>query len=326
MTKDNFIAAISPPVDFYNIDKSKYGILFQAADRSKTGQISKSDFLAFEVLLSKPDAEYEILFRIIDSQYAGVLKVNQFKNFWSKNTKDKFGIDTVNLYLGTDDKPISYPEFAQLIKGLQNERVVIEFKARDKEKSGYISQKSFQELVLEIAGHRLSPAIIDRLQTLYPDSNVSFGSVMALMNVLKNLDSVENAITLAASESKDGLISRQSLFRASAKSSTFDGFTPIEIDTIFKLVTSPNSSLNEEISASAFQKLLYPNYGVESQAKVAETKKLSGWSEVLKAIYNFALGSVAGAVGATFVYPIGNDRFIVNYNRFGENQNSESEE
>lgn len=307
LTKDNFINAISPPVDFYNIDKAKYGILFQVADRNHTGKISRSDFLAFEELLVKPDAEYEILFRLIDSKYVGLLTVGQFKSFWSSNTKNKFGIDTVGLYLGTEEnKPVAYPEFAQLIKGLQNERVIIEFKARDKDRIGYISQSSFQELVLETAGHRLSPAIIDRLKTLYPDANVSFSCVMALMNVLKNLDSVENAISVASSDTKNGLISRQSLFKASAKSTTFDGFTPIEIDTIFKLVTTPTSPLNSEIPVESFQSLFYPHFGADSkEEKPAQNKQLSGGAEVLKGMYNFALGSVAGAVGATFVYPIG---------------------
>jgi solute carrier family 25 aspartate/glutamate transporter 12/13 len=317
MTKDNFVNAIAPSVDFYNINKDKYGLLFQVADKGQTGKISKSDFLAFQALLAKPDAEYEILFRLVDSKYAGVLTVNQFKAFWSSRTKNKFGIDTVNLYLGTENnKPVAYEEFAQLLKGLQNERVVIEFKARDKDKTGHISQQSFQEMVLEIAGHRLSPATIDRLKTLYPDGSVSFACVMALMNILKNLDSVEHAISLASSESKNGLITRQSLFRASAKSTTFDGFTPLEIDTIFKLVTAPNSPLNAEIPSSAFQHLFHPNFGVKSDEQgPAETKQLSSGAELLKGLYNFALGSVAGAVGATFVYPIG--IIFCSYDRFG---------
>ena len=315
MTKDNFINAISPPVDFYNIDKKKYGLLFQVADTSHTGKLSRSDFLAFEAALAKPDAEYEILFKLIDSKYAGVLTVNQFKAFWSSKTKNKFGIDTVNLYLGTEEnKPIAYPDFAQLLKGLQNERVVLEFKARDKDKTGYIPQSSFQEMVLEIAGHRLSPATINRLKTLYPDENVSFACVMALMNILKNLDSVENVISLASSESKNGLVTRQSLFRASAKSTTFDGFTPLEIDTIFKLVTAPTSSLNAEIPLSAFQQLFHPHFGVQSDDQVY-AKKISSGAELIKGLYNFALGSVAGAVGATFVYPIGINIYF--YHRFG---------
>ena len=326
MTMSDFVAAIAPSSDFYNIPKAKYSILFQIADQTNAGRVSLDDFLVFQHLLSKPDAEFEVLFRLIDRTSSGVITVDQFKTFWDAHNPsvDHYGAATIKLYLGSDkDRRLSYPEFAQLLKGLQDERLVAEFKLRDSNETGLISQQDFHDLVLSVAGHRLSPVLTDRIAKVYPGATVSFAKVSAFMNVLRNLESIEKAVAQAAEESTSGRITKPALFKAFANSKLFDGFTPLEIDTIFKLVAEHHSNETPDIGVPIplFQKLFDPQYGSDSASSqsakdasqqnaipAADTsKQLSPWMEVLKSAYNFALGSVAGAVGATFVYPIGTD-------------------
>ena len=52
-----------------------------------------------------------------------------------------------------------------------------------------------------------------------------------------------------------------------------------------------------------FNKLIYPSWGKLNEHAVEIT--IASSHGVLESIYNFALGSVAGAIGASAVYPIG---------------------
>jgi hypothetical protein len=74
--------------------------------------------------------------------------------------------------------------------------------------------------------------------------------------------------------------------------------TPLEIEMLFKVVGS-----NQQ-SSTSMMPLFNPNYTADSKVAVG---KLSAGMEMLKSAYNFTLGSVAGAIGAFAVYPIGID-------------------
>lgn len=52
--------AIAPASDFAKISRAQYGILFRIADSKKSGSVSLQDFVAFEGLLKKPDAEFDV--------------------------------------------------------------------------------------------------------------------------------------------------------------------------------------------------------------------------------------------------------------------------
>ena len=307
MNSKDFASAIAPATDFYNIEKSNYSLLFKVADVENRGLITSPEFLVFHSLLSKADAEFEVLYRLLGKESQGALTVEQFKKFWSSQSYgfDKISSETVNLYLGSDGKRhITYPEFAQLLKGLQDERVKSEFKKRDKSGTGFISQKDFKELVLSMVGHRLSGHVIEKLDQLFPGVPISFPNFAAFINLIRNLDSLERSL----SDVSKGTITKKELLKTFAASRLFDGFTPLEAEVLFKLV-SPTSSrvlMNDPIPISNFDALFDPSFGKEApSAAHQEVKQLSAGMETLKSLYNFALGSVAGAIGATFVYPIG---------------------
>lgn len=320
LTRADFVKAIAPRIDFYNIAPAKYGVLFDVADSSKKGLLSLADYLAFQATLSRPDAEFEILYRLLGGRES--LKASQLKKFWasqgSETSAHHFGTDTLKLYLGASeegtDKTISYPEFAQLLKGLQDERLKAEFQARDLNGTGLISQSDFHDLLIALAGHRLSPAIKPNVDSLFPGSTVSFGSVSAVMNIMHHLESIQKGVQLAAKDSPDSKVSKEALAKAFAASRLFDGCTPLEVDTIFKLVGGEEgiqAAENQGVSLSAFDCLFDPRYGRETLATgpvepaADPQQRLSAGKEILKGLYNFALGSIAGAIGATFVYPIG---------------------
>ena len=56
----------SPNEDYSNIKREQYGILFNLADRNRKGYLSYTDYVVFENILSRPDAEYFIAFKLFD--------------------------------------------------------------------------------------------------------------------------------------------------------------------------------------------------------------------------------------------------------------------
>jgi len=96
-------------------------------------------------------------------------------------------------------------EFSQLMKGLQGERLRQAFKYLDADQDGFIRPDEFKRIILvcppvfwlvviltcwyqEIAGHKLSDAVIDRLPTLCtlsPGQRISYSEVIAFHNVIR---------------------------------------------------------------------------------------------------------------------------------------------
>lgn len=91
--------------------------------------------------------------------------------------------DTCLRVLGRTDS-----EFTQLIKGLQGERLRQAFRYFDKDGDGYIRPEEFQRIVLELAGHKLSDPVLERLPTLCtlsPGQKISYSEVIAFHNIIR---------------------------------------------------------------------------------------------------------------------------------------------
>lgn len=67
LDKDAFVNAIAPKGDLDKIDRAQYAILFRVADSSRRGLISWDDFLLFQTMLKRPDADYWMAFQYFDT-------------------------------------------------------------------------------------------------------------------------------------------------------------------------------------------------------------------------------------------------------------------
>ncbi|KAF9991387.1 mitochondrial aspartate-glutamate transporter agc1, partial [Entomortierella chlamydospora] len=102
--------------------------------------------IVFENLLSRPDAEYEIAFRLFDTTGSGTITREQFQQILSANIGQDaipfdFECEWLKLYTGGKNAAheMPYKEFTQLLKGLQAERLRQAFRYYDPEASGYIA-------------------------------------------------------------------------------------------------------------------------------------------------------------------------------------------
>ncbi|GJJ77863.1 solute carrier family 25 (mitochondrial aspartate/glutamate transporter), member 12/13 [Entomortierella parvispora] len=314
MTKEDFVNAIAPGEDYKRLQRSQYGILFNVADQSKQGLLSLSDFTVFENLLSHPDAEYEIAFRLFDTTGSGKITRDQFRQILSANVgKDSipfdFECEWLNLYTGgkTASHEMPYKEFSQLLKGLQAERLRQEFRFYDTQTTGYITPDEFKKVIIDIAGHKLSDHVLDNLPTLcnlYAGNKISFANVMAFYNVIREMDMVERVIRKAIQTSKDGTITKADFMNTAAKETRFSLFTPMEADIVFHFAGLDNPS--GKLALKDFFRLLEAKWehALPATAAAVPEVKHGRIHDLLKGSYGFLLGSISGAVGATVVYPI----------------------
>lgn len=294
------------------------------ADRKKLGRISLQDWAAFENLLAKPDAEYEIAFRLFDEKGTGTIKSEEFFRLYNQNKGQEtvpfdWNCEWANLYVGSKRHrhDITYPQFSQMLRGLQGERIRQAFHIFDKDKDGYIEPEDFQRIILETAKHKLSDHILENLQSLCNISTgtkISYANVRAFQNVIREMDLVDLILRNATQKSEDGKITRTDFLNEAAKITRFSLFTPMEADILFHFAGLDAAS--GRLSLSDFAKVLDSSYqsayalGIEAAGAATEaagkavSKTKVFLHSLLESAHHFTLGSIAGAFGAFMVYPI----------------------
>ncbi|PBK76635.1 mitochondrial carrier [Armillaria solidipes] len=313
---ESFVNAIAPRDDSSKIGRAQFSILFHVADTAKRGLVSWDDFVVFQTGLKRSDADYWMAFQYFDVDGSGFIDFDEFKTVYSANIPPgsipfDFNCDWVKLYLGKKNgtRVLGYNEFTQLMKGLQGERLRQAFRYLDTDQDGFIRAEQFKQIILEIAGHKLSDAVIDRLPTLCtltPGQRISYSEVIAFHNVIREMDMVERIIREATAKSKDGRIDQSDFLNYSASSSRYSLFTPMEASIIFHFAGRGSST--QRLALIDFAQLLDPRWKApreEVEAKAPHTG--SFLNSVFHSSYNFVLGGMAGAFGATIVYPIDMD-------------------
>ncbi|KAI8921960.1 mitochondrial carrier domain-containing protein [Powellomyces hirtus] len=327
MSMRDFVGAMAPAEKKIQNQEHGYDFLFKVADRKRLGRISEDDFVEFEEILRRPNAEFEVAFRYFDKNGDGRITFQQFKHILGSSTSSEavptdFHSDWFTLFVGKSERDISFEEFAQLLKGFQAERLKQEFKFFDPQGSGFIDPEAFKKIMLHIAQHKISPFVAQHLPSvsrLYPGDNISFANLRACYNVIRQMDMVERITRKAAALSEDGRVSKADFQAAAAKMMRFNLMTPMEIDILFHLAGQDFDSETTTLPIAAFERIFDPDW---HSGKVSDTPgafvathsdvsdlvhqvvHLSAAMEALKSIYNFTLGAVAGAIGATVVYPI----------------------
>ncbi|KAF9531941.1 mitochondrial carrier domain-containing protein [Crepidotus variabilis] len=310
---ESFVNAIAPKGDLTKIGREQFGILFRIADTSRRGFVSWDDFTVFETLLKRPDADYWMAFQYFDVDHSGNIDYNEFKTVFSANLGPDaipfdFDCDWVKLYLGKKNGThvLGYNEFTQLMKGLQGERLRQAFHYLDKDEDGFIRPEEFKRIILEIAGHKLSDAVIDRLPTLCtltPGQRISYSEVIAFHNVIREMDMVERMIREATAKSKDGRIDQTDFLNYAASNSRYSLFTPMEASIIFHFAGRGVGS--QRLALIDFAQLLDPRWRPPHEHLVEKpTASVSITQKILMSAYYFVQGGIAGSIGATAVYPI----------------------
>ncbi|KAG6335475.1 hypothetical protein ID866_3625 [Astraeus odoratus] len=120
------------------------------------------------------------------------------------------------------------------------------------------------------------------------------------------MDMVERIIREATAKSKDGRIDQSDFLNYASTSSRYSLFTPMEASIIFHF--AGRGSAEKRLALVDFAQLLDPRWKApHEEAEIRTVSTSTGMSFVkafLHSAYNFVQGGIAGAFGATIVYPI----------------------
>ncbi|XP_041700275.1 calcium-binding mitochondrial carrier protein Aralar1 isoform X3 [Coregonus clupeaformis] len=216
----------------------------------------------------------------------------------------------IRLHFGNDRKKnLSYLEFTQFLQELQLEHARQAFAQKDKNKSGTISAMDFSDIMATIRHHMLTPFVEENLVSVAGGSTshmVSFSYFNAFNALLNNMELIRKIYSTLAGTYKDTLVTKDEFVSAANK---FGQINPMEIDILYQLsgLYAHSGKLNladiERIAPLEEGALPYHLAEIQRQQTHGDPHR-SVLLQAAESAYRFGLGALAGATGATAVYPI----------------------
>ncbi|KAJ8012777.1 hypothetical protein DPEC_G00046400 [Dallia pectoralis] len=285
------------------------------ADTSKDGLISFQEFLAFESVLCAPDALFIVAFQLFDKTGTGDISFANVRDIFSQTTVHhhipfNWDCEFIRLHFGNDRKKnLSYLEFTQFLQELQLEHARQAFAQNDKNKSGAISAVDFSDIMSTIRQHMLTPFVEENLVSAAGGSTshmVSFSYFNAFNALLNNMELIRKVYSTLAGTHKETLVTKEEFASAANK---FGQINPMEIDILYQLsglhAHSGKLNLADIERIAPLEEGALPHHLAEIQRQQAHgDPHRSVLLQAAESAYRFGLGALAGATGATAVYPI----------------------
>jgi len=236
--------------------------------------------------------------------------------------------DFVKLYFGKDKKRvITYAEFSQFLHDFHDEYAQVAFKAKDDDGSGFISSKDFFDIMVNIKSHLLTEPVKANLVSACQNHQVSYPFFVAFISLLSNIELIKKIYLNATNGSRTLEVTKEEFLHSAQMMSQI---TPLEVDILFVLCDllhqtglsgqlpvewrvvedAEISKLASKIMYSDLQTISPEQYMKQITKRLTELHAVSSPEDrgvliqILESAYRFALGSIAGACGATAVYPI----------------------
>ncbi|KAJ7345646.1 hypothetical protein JRQ81_001596 [Phrynocephalus forsythii] len=290
-------------------------LLAGVADQTKDGLISFQEFLAFESVLCTPDAMFIVAFQLFDKSGSGEVTFENVKEIFGQtiihhHIPFNWDCEFIRLHFGHNRKKhLTYSEFTQFLQELQSEHARQAFALKDKNKTGTITGLDFSDIMSTIRPHMLTSFVEENLVSVAGGSishQVSFSYFNAFNALLNNMELVRKIYSLIAGARKDIEVTKEEFSQSAIK---FGQVTPLEVDILYQLADlySATGRLTladiDRIAPLAEGALPYNLAELQRQQSYDNIGRPI-WLQVAESAYRFTLGSVAGAVGATAVYPI----------------------
>lgn len=320
----NFTSVLSPfPND---LPKEAYALLYLMADKEKKGYVNETDFVSFIDNLTDTDGVFKVVFNLIGNgekkiSYAATVEA---LNKLNKSIDSGYHMKSRKLnwaYLERFFAPngeIDYLDFISLINNLPMTKLIGGFEVLSG-RSAVISKDDMTHLLSTNLGHKLSIKLKKNLHTLpeyFAKDEFTLANVLMVYNCLNKVDLINEVIANTPptqQDKSDILINKKDLHdhlnHHLLKSSNFRPITTPELDLLFFLIDRNEESIPRRELIS----YLNPNYlnnvptlysmFEHPAAQPVKDDNFSLWP-IFDSLYSFFLGSIAGCVGATAVYPI----------------------
>lgn len=319
-----FVTIFSPfPND---LPRQSYSLLYLIADKDKKGFVDENDFVSFVKTLTDSDGELKLLFNLISK---GSKKLTYAQSIDMLNSLNK-AIDPAyqqkKLKLNwtymerffAPDGEIDFSDFVSLINYLPVTKLIGSFEILAG-KSGVISKDELTHLLATNLSHKLSAKLkknLDSLPEYFGKDKYTLSNVLFVYNCLNKVDLLNEVIVNTPPTTKDKadiLINKKDLYDHLndhlLKSSNFKPVSTVELDLLFHLI----NKTEETIPRRELISFLNPNYLNNEPslysifdhpaAQPVKNDNFSLWP-IFDSMYSFFLGSIAGCIGATVVYPI----------------------
>uniref|UniRef100_A0A8D2AK86 Solute carrier family 25 member 12 n=1 Tax=Sciurus vulgaris TaxID=55149 RepID=A0A8D2AK86_SCIVU len=314
MTPEDFVQRYLGLYNDPNSNPKIVQLLAGVADQTKDGLISYQEFLAFESVLCAPDSMFIVAFQLFDKSGNGEVTFENVKEIFGQtiihhHIPFNWDCEFIRLHFGHNRKKhLNYTEFTQFLQELQLEHARQAFALKDKSKSGMISGLDFSDIMVTIRSHMLTPFVEENLVSAAGGSishQVSFSYFNAFNSLLNNMELVRKIYSTLAGTRKDIEVTKEEFAQSAIR---YGQVTPLEIDILYQLADLYNASGRltladiERIAPLAEGALPYNLAELQRQQSPGLGRPV--WLQIAESAYRFTLGSVAGAVGATAVYPI----------------------
>ncbi|XP_050992138.1 electrogenic aspartate/glutamate antiporter SLC25A13, mitochondrial isoform X1 [Labeo rohita] len=315
MSPEDFVSKFLHAHTYRKLSKEATVLLAGVVDQTKDGLISFQEFLAFESVLCAPDALFMVAFQLFDKTGNGVATFEDVKQVFGQTTIHQhipfnWNSEFVQLHFGADRKKhLNYGEFTQFLLEMQLEHARQAFMQRDKAKTGAITALDFRDIMVTIRPHMLTPFVEECLVAAAGGSTshqVSFSYFNGFNSLLNNMELIRKIYTTLAGNRKDVEVTKEEFIIAAQR---FGQVTPMEVDILFQLadLSEPRGRVGlvdiEMIAPLEEGALPYNLAEIQRQQSGGDVSR-SVLLQAAESAYRFTLGSVAGAVGATAVYPI----------------------
>ncbi|XP_035285379.1 calcium-binding mitochondrial carrier protein Aralar2 isoform X1 [Anguilla anguilla] len=315
MSPEDFVCRFLHAHTDVRLSEGAVNLLAGVVDQTKDGLISFQEFLAFESVLCSPDALFMVAFQLFDKTGNGVATFDDVKQVFGQTTIHQhipFNWDSefMQLHFGKERKKhLSYGEFTQFLLEMQLEHARQAFIQRDKARTGTITALDFRDIMVTIRPHMLTPFVEESLVAVAgggTSHQVSFSYFSGFNSLLNNMELMRKIYSTLAGSRKDVEVTKEEFIIAAQR---FGQVTPMEVDILFKLadLSEPRGRVGlldiEQIAPLEEGALPYNLAEVQRQQSTGEVSR-PFLVQAAESAYRFGLGSIAGAVGATAVYPI----------------------
>lgn len=332
LTLPDFVNILSPFQT--DIPKQAFSLLYLIADTSKKGYINETDWVKFIDTLTSPDGDYKVLYQFLTSspnvkhelQYSDCVEaLNSLNSSIDPAYQQKLGKLNWSFLpkLFEPNGAIEFGHFSTLVSFLPLTKLIGNFELVSS-KRNTISGQQMINLLNSNLSHKISNKLrnsLTHVTEFFGDKKeFSLADLLFVYDTLKKVDLINEVIVNTPPTTKDKddiIINKKDLYAHLTdpllRSANFRHVSSLELDLLFYLM---NRKSDDSVPRKDLIAFLNPNVDnnlatlpaiyehPSSRHRSGEhSDNFSLWP-IYDSIYSFFLGSIAGCIGATAVYPI----------------------
>lgn len=332
ITLPDFVDVLSPFKS--DIPKSAFSLLYLIADSEKKGFVTEDNWLKFIKTLTSPDGEYKLLYEFLSGKndvngkitYSECVDIlNKINSSIDPNYQQKL-IKLNWIYFPKFFEPngsIEFNDFVTLISFLPVTKLIGNFEVVSGSKKT-INGEELIGLLTTNLNHKISNKLKGNLNNITgffgKQNDFTLSNVLFIYDALSKVDIINEVIVNTPPTTKDKddiIINKTDLYNhlndPLLKSANFKPVSRLELDLLFYLI---NKETHDEIPRKELISFINPSFNnnlstlapifehPQSPHSIKESSDNFSLWPLYDSLYSFFLGSIAGCIGATAVYPI----------------------